>query len=282
MNYRHVYHAGNFADVFKHVVLLTLLRHLHKKPQPFCYLDTHAGSGRYLLSSPEAQRTLEYSQGIGRLYAAADLPPLLADYVERVRGADAANSADALLVYPGSPLLAQTMLRPQDRAVLMELHPADAASLKALLRGNRQVAVHAGNGYHGLKAFLPPPERRGLVLIDPPFEAADEFARLIDGLRQAMGRWPTGMYAVWYPIKDRRTVQHFEKGLQDLGLDKLLLTELCLYPSDRPGRFNGCGMLLVNPPWQHDALLQALLPQLTAHLATPAGGRCRIEWLAGP
>ena len=172
MNYRHVYHAGNFADVFKHVVLLTLLRHLHKKPQPFCYLDTHAGSGRYLLSSPEAQRTLEYSQGIGRLYAAADLPPLLADYVERVRGADAANSADALLVYPGSPLIAQTMLRPQDRAVLMELHPADAASLKALFRGNRQVAVHAGNGYHGLKAFLPPPERRGLVLIDPPAPAA--------------------------------------------------------------------------------------------------------------
>lgn len=282
MNYRHIYHAGNFADVFKHVILLSLLQHLHKKPQPFCYLDTHAGIGRYSLASTEAQKTLEYSQGIGRLYTAPDLPPLLAAYVEQVRAADPANTAAEPLVYPGSPLLAQALLRPQDRAVLMELHPADATSLKALFRGNKQVAVHATNGYHGLKAFLPPPERRGLVLIDPPFEAPTEFAQLIDGLGKATRRWPTGIYAIWYPIKDRRATQRFEKELQKVNLPKVLLAELCLYPEDLPDRFNGCGMALINPPWQHDLLLQELLPQLAAVLTEPAQARHRVEWLAGP
>lgn len=279
MNYRHIYHAGNFADVVKHVVLLTLLQYLHKKPQPFCYLDTHAGIGRYPLDSVEAQKTLEYHQGVERLYTAAGLPQEIADYIERVRGSDPANSTGHLAVYPGSPLLARGLLRPQDRAVLLELHPSDAASLKALFRSDRQVAVHATDGYQGLKAFLPPPERRGLVLIDPPFEAVNEFERLVDGLREATRRWPTGMYAVWYPIKDRRDTYRFEAALKKIGLPKLLLAELCLFPDDLPDRFNGCGMAIVNPPWQHDLLLQKLLPALAARLAEPVHGRYRVEWL---
>lgn len=279
MNYRHIYHAGNFADVVKHAVLLTLLAHLRRKPQPFCYLDTHAGIGRYPLASGEARKTLEYRGGIGRLYGASGLPPLLADYVARVGACDPANRGDALAVYPGSPLLAHGALRAQDRAVLMELHPQDAGTLKALFHGDRQVAVHAIDGYQGLKAFLPPKERRGLVLIDPPFEVADEFDRLLAGLQTAYRRWPTGIYALWYPVKDRRDVRRFQERLVKTGIAKLLLAELCLYPDDRPDRFNGYGMVIVNPPWQHDEQLRSLLPQLAARLAEPGNARTRVEWL---
>lgn len=279
MNYRHIYHAGNFADVIKHVVLLTLLEHLRRKPQPFCYLDTHAGIGRYPLASVEAQKTLEHQGGIGRLYGATDLPPPLADYVARVGASNPANSRQTLAVYPGSPLLARSTLRPQDRAVLMELHPQDATTLKALFHNDRQVAVHAIDGYQGLKAFLPPKERRGLVLVDPPFEAADEFDRLLDGLQTAYRRWATGIYALWYPVKDRRDVQRFQRLLVKTNIPKLLLAELCLYPDDRPDRFNGCGMVIVNPPWQHDEQLRTLLPVLAARLAEPGAARMRLEWL---
>lgn len=279
MNYRHIYHAGNFADVVKHVVLLSLLQHLGKKPQPFCYFDAHAGIGRYPLDSPEAQKTQEYQGGAARLYAAAEPTPLLAEYIRRLREADPANTDERLAVYPGSPLLARACMRPQDRAVLMELHPQDAARLKALFRGDRQVAVHMTDGYHGLKAFLPPKERRGIVLIDPPFEAADEFARLASGLQEAHRRWATGIYAVWYPVKDRHDVRRLQTALQASGLPKLLLAELCVYPEDRPDRLSGCGMVLVNPPWRHDLLLQELLVALAAHLAEPDAARVRVEWL---
>lgn len=280
MNYRHIYHAGNFADVVKHVVLQTLLQHLHNKPKPFCFLDTHAGIGRYPLASDESQKTLEFTRGIGRLYQDPALPAVLAEYVELVRASDPANTAEELAVYPGSPLLARALLRPQDRAVLMELHPADAASLKALFRGDQQVAVHASNGYHGLKAFLPPPERRGLVLIDPPFEATNEFAQIIDGIKKGTQRWPSGIYAIWYPIKDRRATQRFEKELKKTGLANILLTEVCLHPEDLPDRFNGCGMAIINPPWKQDLLLRDVLPILVDYLAEPGQGRYRVEWLA--
>jgi 23S rRNA (adenine2030-N6)-methyltransferase len=280
MNYRHIYHAGNFADVVKHVVLLTLLEHLGRKPQAFCYLDTHAGIGRYPLGSTEAQKTLEYRSGVMRLYRANGLPPALARYVQLVRASDPANDEQRLAVYPGSPLLARALLRPQDRAVLMELHPDDAATLKEVFRGDDQIAVHQTDGYHGLKAFLPPKERRGMALIDPPFEAPDEFDRLVEGLQNAHRRWATGLYAIWYPVKDRRDVWRFETALKKSGIPKILLAELCLYPNDLPDRLNGCGMVIVNPPWQHDALLQGLLPTLAEHLAPATGSRLRVEWLA--
>jgi 23S rRNA (adenine2030-N6)-methyltransferase len=279
MNYRHLYHAGNFADVVKHLTLVLLLEHLRRKPEPFCYLDTHAGIGRYPLDSIEAQKTGEYRAGIGKLLTATALPAPIADYRGLVLAADPLNQPSKLHAYPGSPLLARALLRPQDRAVLMELHPADAGTLKRLFRGDIQVAVHHMNGYHGLKAFVPPKERRGLVLIDPPFEVEDEFEQLLAGLVEAHRRWATGIYAIWYPIKDRRGVWRFHNALKKTGLRKLLLAEFCLYPEDLPDRFNGCGMIIVNPPWQLDARLRELYSALTERLGEPDQARVNVDWL---
>lgn len=279
MNYRHLYHAGNFADVVKHLTLVLLLEHLHKKPEPFCYLDTHAGIGRYPLDSVEAQKTGEYRSGIAKLVSATGVPAPIVEYLRLVLAADPLNRPSKLHAYPGSPLLARALLRPQDRAVLCELHPADAEALKRLFDADPQVAVHHMNGYHGLKAFVPPRERRGLVLIDPPFEVEDEFEQLVTGLQEAHRRWATGIYAIWYPIKDRRGVRRFYSALEKTGLRKLLLAEFSLYPEDLPDRFNGCGMIILNPPWQLDARLGELLPALAEHLAEPGQARVGVDWL---
>lgn len=276
MNYRHAYHAGNFADVVKHAVLVLLLRALRAKDKPFAVLDTHAGTGRYDLSSAAAQKTGEYRDGIARLLAAAVPPPLAVPYLDLVRAANAGRAE--LAVYPGSPLLARALLRPGDRLVPVELHPEDAATLRALFRGDPQVAVHRRDGYEALKALLPPSERRGLVLIDPPFEAADEAERLIAGLRAAAARWPGGIYAVWYPIKARAPVERFHAGLAMTGLRRLLLAELTVFAAEHPDRLNGCGLVLVNPPWRLDEQLRALLPGLQPVLARD-GGRWRLDWL---
>lgn len=279
MNYRHVYHAGNFADVVKHVCLLMLLERLREKPGGFCYLDTHAGVGRYALDSVEAQKTDEYRDGVLRLFSQVNPPPELTHYLERVLTADPNNTPGELVSYPGSPMLARALLRQQDRAVLVELHPADSQALKAIFRGDGQVHVHHMNGYHALKAFLPPTERRGLVLIDPPFEREDEFEQLIAGLLEAYRRWPTGMYAIWYPVKDRRAVFRFQSELMRTGLRGILRTEFCRYPEDRPDRFNGCGMLLVNPPWKLEERLRPVLAALGQSLAEPGQARVSVQWL---
>ncbi len=280
MNYRHIYHAGNFADVVKHITLIELLRHLAKKPEPFCYLDTHAGIGRYPLTAIQAQKTLEYRGGVGRLIDAAALPAPLADYVALVRSFDpTAQSSEQLQVYPGSPALARALLRPQDRAVLAELHSEDGPALKRLFAGDPQVAVHLMDGYHALKAFLPPKERRGLVLVDPPFEVEDEFERLVEGLKQAHRRWATGIYALWYPVKDRREVHRFQQALKKTGIRKQLLIELCLYPDDDPRRLNGCGLVVVNPPWQFDEKMREALTALAPLLTDPAQTRIVVDWL---
>lgn len=272
MNYRHVYHAGNFADVTKHVILLALLEQLQRKDKGYCYLDTHAGVGLYDLGSEAAGKTREFESGIARLRAASVLPPLL----ERYRALVASFGADH---YPGSPSLATKLLRPQDRAVLAELHPEDVASLKALFRGTPQVAVHHTDGYHALKAFLPPKEGRGLVLIDPPYEQGDEFERLAGALRQAHQRWPQGIYALWYPLKDRREVQRFHSALERTGIRKQLLIELSPYPEDRAERLDGSGMVIVNPPWQLQDELEPALRELAALLAQGGQPRLRVEWL---
>jgi len=280
MNYRHIYHAGNFADVVKHITLLQLLRHLCKKPEPFCYLDTHAGIGRYPLDAAQALKTLEYQSGVGLLVDLGNLPAAVGDYVARVLEFNPAYSREQTLrVYPGSPALARALLRPQDRAVLAELHEEDAQSLKSLFRGDPQVAVHRMDGYHALKAFLPPKERRGLVLIDPPFEVTDEFERMVEGLTQAHRRWATGIYALWYPVKDRREVHRFHQALKKTGIRKQLLVELCLYPDDDPRRLNGCGLVIVNPPWQLDQQLAAAMEALAEHLARTDKPRITVDWL---
>ncbi len=279
MNYRHAYHAGNFADVVKHAALALIIERLKGKEAPFCVIDTHAGLGRYDLSAPEAQKTGEFRDGILRLLERDPkaLPAELEPYLAVVR---ALNRGSAQLRwYPGSPRLSLDLLRPQDRLMLLELHPDDARTLSGLFAGDARVSVHNADGYVGLKAFLPPKERRGLVLVDPPFERKDEFARLARGLRQAHRRWATGHYLLWYPIKGRAPVAAFHEALKAAGIVRILIAELLLRPPTDPERLNGCGLVLVNPPWRLDGALSALLPKLAALFGAARGAGARVEWL---
>ncbi len=275
MNYRHAFHAGNFADVFKHVLLSLLLKSLSRKDSPFFYLDTHAGAGRYDLNGVAAQKTGEYRDGIKRLWNDQSLPEV-AGYLAAVR---ALNDGDTLRYYPGSPRIARFFLRPQDRAVLLELRPEECTQLKAEFAGDRQVIVQGQDGYTGLKAFLPPKERRGLVLIDPPYESDKEFEQVIDGLRMAHARWDSGMYALWYPIKSRPLVERFHRMLVATNIRKILLAEFSPYPEDTAFRLNGCGMVVINPPWKLDETLRSLLPDLMNVLQRQPVGRAEISWL---
>jgi 23S rRNA (adenine2030-N6)-methyltransferase len=275
MNYRHIFHAGNFADVFKHVVLSLLLKSLHRKDTPFCYLDTHAGAGRYDLSSAAAQKTGEYRDGIKRLLNSQPIPELT-DYLAAVR---ALNDGDTLRYYPGSPRIARFFLRPQDRAVLLELQPEECTQLQAEFAGDRQVIVQGQDGYAGLKAFLPPKERRGLVLIDPPYESDQEFDQVIEGLRLAHARWDSGMLALWYPVKSRPPVERLHRRLVATGIRKILLAEFSPYPEDTAFRLNGCGMVVINPPWKLDETLHSLLPTLLEVLRQHPAGRVTTSWL---
>ncbi len=282
MNYRHAFHAGNFADVFKHAVLVGLLEALKQKPTPFCYVDTHAGSGRYDLHGEEALKTREARDGILRLLDATRLPASLHIYLNLVRALNSQRPAHDLALYPGSPLIAALLMRDGDRAQLCELQADEAAKLRELFRGDARVAVHERDGYAALKALLPPKEKRGLVLIDPPFEAQDaEFHTIEAALATAQARWSNGIYAVWYPIKLREHVAPFHRRLATSGLRKVLVAELLLHPDNSALRLNGCGMLIVNAPWKFDRLLQELMPLLAQHLAQSRFTRHRIEWLAG-
>jgi len=274
VNYRHAFHAGNFADVHKHVVLLALLEHLHKKPTPFFVLDTHAGRGTYDLQSTEAQRGGEWQNGIAKLRAAhANMAPLLVRYLHAV--GLTGNS------YPGSPLVAASMLRESDRAVFVEKHPDEARALKAALGSRKRVAVVCDDGYMALKAQLPPKENRGVVLIDPPYESDTEFADVAAALQSAHKRWPTGIYALWYPIKPGRADQRLLRTLQDSGIKKILVTMLNIRPADSPLGLNGSGMLIVNPPWQFDDAMRDILPHMQRILAEDSAGGTLVQWLVG-
>jgi 23S rRNA (adenine2030-N6)-methyltransferase len=281
MNYRHAYHAGNFADVLKHAVLCRVLTHLRDKPAPFRVIDTHAGAGCYELGGPEASKTGEWRHGIDRLRRAEltqQVRALLAPYLDAVA---ALNPAGALARYPGSPALTQLLLRPQDRLVACELEPQAAAALKGHLRGDHRVKMVAIDGWTALRAYLPPPERRGLVLIDPPFEQPDEFSRLAQGLAAAHRKWATGAYLLWYPIKDKTEVTGFGRRLARLGVGKMLRMELLIAPEAPPGVLLGCGLVAVNPPWTLPNELKTLLPALAQVLSGGAQGTQRLEWLAG-
>jgi 23S rRNA (adenine2030-N6)-methyltransferase len=275
--YRHAFHAGNFADVFKHVILVQLLRALQKKDKPLLVLDTHAGAGRYDLASAESQKVGEYREGIGRLWALPDLSPELRDYREQVA---AFNPDGRLRCYPGSPRLIQRLLRDQDRLVACELHPNEFPVLQAEMADAARVSVQKLDGYAALKAHLPPKEGRGLVFMDPSFEMDGEFERLRGALRLVQQRWRNGMAAIWYPILHRAPSARFLDAAARMELPKLLCAELGLAPYDNPRGMHGCGMLIVNPPWQLDATLQRLLPELLERLRTGAQGQTRVEWLA--
>jgi 23S rRNA (adenine2030-N6)-methyltransferase len=285
MNYRHIYHAGNFADVFKHAVLALMLERLRVKPTPFFVFDSHAGLGRYDLASEPALKTSEWEGGVVRMLAAVArgaAPSGLQGYLAALaalNGGESGALGDRIRWYPGSPWLTRSLMRPGDRLVLAEAHPEDALSLSRLFAGDSQVAVHRQDGYGGLKAYLPPRERRGLVLIDPPYEDGDEAARSVAGLAVAHRRWATGIYALWYPIKERAWVWRLHEALIATGIPRMLAFELTLWPEGDWRRLGGCGMVVINPPWQLDSALAELLPWLHGALGTGAGG-VRMEWLA--
>jgi 23S rRNA (adenine2030-N6)-methyltransferase len=280
MNYRHAFHAGNFADVFKHSILIGLLESLKRKQSAFCYFDTHAGRGRYDLRGEEATRTREYAGGVQRLLASTRLPTALHIYVNLVRALNTGQGSE-LAVYPGSPLLASLVLREQDRAMLCELQEDEAAALKALFRGDARFSVHQRDGYEALKALTPPKQKRGVVLIDPPFEAqVGEFQQIEGALAAALARWPNATYAIWYPIKLRQHIVPFHRWLAERSTAaSVIVAELLLHPDNSALRLNGCGMAILNPPWRFDRQLEEMIPVLRALLSQSRYGDQRIEWL---
>jgi 23S rRNA (adenine2030-N6)-methyltransferase len=275
MNYRHAFHAGNFADVMKHVCLVALLRGLSRKDSAWFYLDTHAGAGDYDLSSAPAQKTGEYRHGIGRLLRASrPLTAPLGDYLDLI--APLLGDGDSPRRYPGSPLIAAALARPQDRLVACELNPLEFEALQ--IACGSTIHVQRSDGYQALKALLPPRERRGLTLIDPPYERPDEFTRLAGELVAAHRRFATGVYALWYPLKDEAPVAGLKRALKAAGLRRLLEVELRLTPLAQGGILHGCGLLVLNPPWGFDADMRLAMPPL-AQILAPGTGEARIRWL---
>ena len=281
MKYRHSYHAGNFADTMKHLVLLELLQALLRKPGGFVFIETHAGRGEYPMASREMRATAEYRAGIGKLLEnRAGLHGRIRDYLELVLRLGGDSGSGRLQCYPGSPLLAAALLRPSDRAVLLELEPAERRALERALENHRNVSVRGEDGYLALHGLVPPPERRGLVLIDPPYEQQeDEFERVYAALLDSHRRWATGIYAVWYPIKERAPVARFHARLADCGVRRILYAELSLFPEDSRVALNGSGMLIINPPWKLDSSLRELLPALRGALGGSGRNGVRCEWL---
>ena len=281
MNYRHIYHAGNFADVVKHAVLARIIEYLKKKDAAFRVIDTHAGRGVYDLSSAEAQKTGEWRDGIGRLMDAS-LPQaaaeLLEPYLETVR---ALNPKGGVSRYPGSPAITRHLLRKQDRLSAIELHPVDAKALGAKFAGDIQTRVINLDGWLALGAHIPPKERRGVVLVDPPFEEAGEFDRMIQGLVKAHKRWPSGLYAFWYPIKDRRAVNAFRSDLKETGIARITDIVFEVRPPSSEPRLDGCGVTVVNLPYGLDREVGIILSALRSVLSEGSSGRFSITALSG-
>lgn len=276
MNYQHSYHAGNFADVFKHIVLVALIQSLLRKETAFCYLDTHAGVSQHDLLAENAQKTQEFTLGIEKIFTAEQPPALIQQYLACVKKL---NPTHELRFYPGSSSFVHSFLRPQDRMILGELHPDNARLLKQFFTSDKRVAVHQQDGYQSLKAFLPPKERRGLVLIDPPYEKPDELLSLPAKIATEIKRWETGIYAIWYPIKTRELLKPFYRAWQTHITRPMLVTELCVYPDDHAGRLNGSGMLIINPPWQLDQQLETVLGWVWKRLSIQGQGEIQIYHL---
>lgn len=273
MNYRHIYHAGNFADVCKHLILIMLIATLQKKDTPICYLDTHAGIGRYDLLSLDAQKTKEYENGIDKIIKSNYRDEWIQSYLQIIAKINKQNVKYLKATpqfYPGSPLIVSNLLRKNDRMILVELHPEDAQILKSEFKNNKQIAVHLNDAYLALKAFLPPKEKRGLILIDPPFEQINEFEQIVAGLQTALPRFKNGVYAIWYPIKKRAPIIKFhneiEKLLNSNQIENKLIIELKIYEEDMPDRLNGCGIIVINPPWKFEDEVKKILPNLQKSL----------------
>jgi 23S rRNA (adenine2030-N6)-methyltransferase len=281
MNYRHSFHAGNFADVMKHIVLTRIIEYLKLKDKAFRVIDTHAGSGVYALSEGDAARTGEWRGGIEKLLnakLAPDIAELLLPYILAVQ---AQNGSGELKAYPGSPKITRCLLRKQDRLTAIELHPKDSKLLAKTFEGDFQTRVIELDGWLSPGAHLPPKEKRGLVLIDPPFEEPGEFERLAGGLQKAHGRWQSGIYALWYPVKDRVAVAKFHSALAQTGIAKILRAELMIRSGTAQQRLDGCGMIIVSPPFVLEAEMRTILPALALCLGEDAGAGFRLDWIAG-
>ncbi|MGA2792497.1 MAG: 23S rRNA (adenine(2030)-N(6))-methyltransferase RlmJ [Roseiarcus sp.] len=286
MNYRHAFHAGNFADVFKHALLARILVYMTRKAAPLRFIDTHAGAGRYDLTGEEAQRSGEWRDGVARLKGAEPPPPvaaLLEPYLTALGPLDAQGRPSA---YPGSPAIAQALLRAQDRLALCELHPEERAALVARMGRDARLSIVEIDGYVALNAWLPPKERRGLVLIDPPYEAANELKRVAEALARALAKWPTGTYALWRPIKDRRDDARFLNAVAAIGAPDILQLELdvgLIPPTvNSPAPLARAGLLVVNPPHGLIDEARVLLPWLARLLARQGHGAWSCSWLTPP
>jgi 23S rRNA (adenine2030-N6)-methyltransferase len=276
MNYRHAYHAGNFADVLKHAVLALVIEHLKLKPAPFRVIDTHAGIGDYDLAGEEAAKTGEWHDGIGRVLEAQFSPEVtavLAPYLDVVR---ALNGDGPLRRYPGSPLIARRLMRDCDSLVVNELHPEDCDTLRQVFARDKQTKILELDGWTALKALLPPKERRGVVLVDPAYEVPGELVRLMQGLQEAARRFATGTILLWYPIKDLAPIAELHKQVAELGFAKALAVELMIFAPDNAARLNGCGLIVVNAPYTLAGKLQTLGQELARVLAKGDGANFRL------
>ncbi|EJB8349248.1 23S rRNA (adenine(2030)-N(6))-methyltransferase RlmJ [Vibrio cholerae] len=275
LSYRHSFHAGNHADVLKHIVQSLILNSLQQKEKPFVYHDTHSGVGRYDLTHEWSEKTGEYKQGIARVWQQDNIPAELDSYLDAIRQL---NQGETLRYYPGSPRVARAHLREQDRMVLTELHPSDYPLLEQEFHHDRQVSIYKEDGFARLKASLPPQERRGLVLIDPPYELAKEYRDVVRAITQSYKRWATGIYAIWYPVVNRCDIDDMLQGLQGLEIRKILQIELGVAPDTNERGMTASGMIVINPPWTLESQMQTILPFLKQAIA-PATGHYKVEWV---
>ena len=278
LSYRHAFHAGNPADILKHLVLIEVLDYLAQKDKPLTYIDTHAGAGKYSLGSPEARKNQEFSAGFDRLTGNAKLHPSIDRFLKLVlRFRKEKNSK----IYPGSPLLALQLLRDFDTAWFFELHPTDFELLEQTIAGYASVHARKEDGFHGLLGLLPPASRRGCVLIDPPYEIKSDFGKVIDTLIDAHRRFSTGTYLLWYPIVDRKRVNYLEKRLLESGIGKISLFELQTQADNLSPHMTGSGMICINAPWGLQEKMADILPLLASLLATGEGSGSRCLSLSG-
>jgi len=276
LSYRHSFHAGNFADVLKHTVQSLIIEALQQKPKPFVYFDTHSAAGRYDLNDKQSEKNGEYKEGIGRLWGRDDIPELMQPYIDSI---EAINANGNLRYYPGSPLVAKYLMGNTNRLELTELHPTDLARLQQEFAGDRKVRIKKLDGYAGLKAGLPPAQRRALVLIDPPYELKSEHNDAIAGIKESHKRFNTGIYSLWYPMVSRAQVERFCEKFANQGIRNILRIELCVKADSDGYGMTGSGMIVVNPPWKLVQQMEQLLPWLTKQLGQDNKAKYTLKWL---
>jgi len=278
LSYRHSFHAGNFADVLKHIILIKILEHLKKKDKPFCCIDTHAGPGEYALDDGYALKNREFENGIGKLWQRDDLPDDVANYVNIIKKF---NNTDELIRYPGSPLIIKQFLRNNDRLFLYELHSTEIELLNLAVIRDRRVKLFHADGLKNVLGLLPPNEHRGMILIDPSYEIKSDYNLVIETLIQMHKRFATGIYALWYPVVERSRNKHLEKAIKTSGIKNVQLFELGIKTDTHEHGMTASGMIVVNPPWTLAADMQQILPWLADVLGIEGAGLYRIETLAG-